>query len=566
LSGLRHTPHWSVRIPRLLALAVLGGGLVWLASRTAAVREDDKSSAAVSPGDPARAETDQRRVSPPLRPEIASAVDEPALRNSPVETFAPVAPGPASGAQGLLVRVVDEVGAGVQGMTVVAVRAVDFAKGITDADGDVWLDCSAGQYQVTAYDKSDESLYISSQLELVVVEEAGPSHTTLSVCKASARVEAFVCDDAGQPIPGLQLEGFGNATGRTTELQVTDARGIAVWAPVAAGEWTVGIVADESTANLVVQDEPFMVMVEPTGTTRIQISLVRRGELIVRLRDVTDAGELVGVIAASEQESELLLPESATHDPAGDLMFTCMLPPDDYAVVAIWQPGSVWWSRPERVAVRSARSTSAHVRTESAQIRLSGRVLDPSGWGIEGVVISAYPPRSDVGSMLDEALDLLVARQGRSDARGSWSLCIPWESSLIAVDVYGTYGTTGRGDSRAGRYLADTAGLLEVSDTSKELDILVEPGCILAGRVVGRAAVEQTSPRLELILEREGPTPLSRRVRVQSGTFELGHAGAGRYTARLSADGDDVSAAVDFEVAAGFREGETIRLTLDFPD
>ena len=450
-------------------------------------------------------------------------------------------------------------------MTVVAVRAVDFAKGITDADGDVWLDCSAGQYQVTTYDKTAETLYTSSQLERVVVQEAGQSQTTLTVCKASARVEAFVCDDSGQPIPGLQLEGFGNTTGRTTGLQVTDARGMAAWAPVAVGEWAVGIVPNESTTNLVVQDEPFTVMAEPTGTTRIQISLVRRGELIVRLSDVIDPEELVGVIAASGQEFEQLVPDSATDGPAGELVFTWMLPPDDYAVVALWKSGSVWWSRPERVTVRSGQSTSANVRTESARIRLSGRVHDPSGWGVEGVVISANPPRSDV-STLDAALDLLVARRGRSDARGSWSLWVPWESTVIAVDVYGTYGMTGRGDSALGRYLSESAGLLEVSDTSKAIDILVEPGCILDGRVVGRAAAEQTSPRLELVIEREGPTPLSRRVRLQSGAFELGHAGAGRYTARLSLDEDWVSEAVVFEVAKGFREGETIPLTLNFPD
>src|SRR4030095_3345810 len=117
-----------------------------------------------------------------------------------------------------------------------------------------------------------------------------------------------------------------------------------------------------------------------------------------------------------------------------------------------------------------------------------------------------------------------------------------------------------------GRYLRRYGQYEQVEDASQPVDILVEPGCILEGQIDGRWADDgagASGAKQELLVSwcEGGRFQWEGRVRVESGTFELDHVGAGSYSAPLTRGGKRESQPVKFEVAAGFREGERIPLT-----
>jgi hypothetical protein len=533
--------------------------LVWLAAKAVGVDERESDLGTVV----GTAEPPMSGDSQPVPTPAALAVPHPTaarpFRSSgPIEMLASEPPSASQPTHGLMVHVVDEMGVGVSGIRVLAVRPEDIAKAVTDAEGLGWLDCTPGDYQVTAFDKRAEGRYAGDVLESVLVSEESLSQATLTMCTATCRVEALVSDESGSPLDGVGLDGNGRAPTRAKGLRVTDSTGIATWDPVAAGPWTVKVLSDNSTAAVIVPETPFTVTAEPGQTVRLPISLVRHGLLVVGLSQVSQLHGLVGVSAMSGTEFEHRGLESVTVGTTGELELTFTLPPGEYAVVTDWRPGSTWWSRPERVTVRPGETTRTTIDPTEARVRLTGRIHDAAGTGVAGVGISASAGFSEMGDLLDRAPDYLVMRSAQSDAHGNWAISVPWEGSRVRI----------RPETAVGRHLAADTGIVEVTDSSIPIDIVVEPGCILKGQLAGRWAQTLTDSTLELVLEHEtsGPFDGGRSVPVSAGSFEILHARAGAYTATLRLNDERVSSPVRFVVQGGFREGETIPLQLTFPD
>jgi len=190
-------------------------------------------------------------------------------------------------------------------------------------------------------------------------------------------------------------------------------------------------------------------------------------------------------------------------------------------------------------------------------------VRDTAGLPVSGVRLSlTVRSRVDRSGSTESPQDVLAEKTGLSEADGEWSIEVPVGMPRLTVD------TTVAGN----RYLArfENEDEFDVTDFTQPVEIVVAPGCVVAGRVegywAGRAAAEDLN--VYIVREQALKRPASQRTArlATDATFEFDHMGTGTYSAELKRSGIVVTEAFRFEIPADFEEGATIPVTLDFPE
>ena len=549
-------PTRVVLLVAAAALAAWAAGTL-VADEAATGPDRDARTAAVSASVPTA------DVGSPESPSFSGRSSEPLptpATAAPVESLHQAALSPA--ATGITVRTLDARGTALSGIYVSAsVLPIEdtTVEARTGPDGSAWLECPAGSYRVYASDLSPESRLGSAGQDDVKVAPGESREVTLTLPDATSRLEVLVRDSSGRLLEDVKLDANGPGPQWVETERFTNASGLAVWEPVAAGRWSVRIEDFPSTLGVIKpQDSSLRLEVEAGLTARGEFVCPQMGRLTARLEHESLAAELVRVTAQAERTEEEKQVKAGV-PPEG---FTWLLPPGSYVLSAEWRPDSSRWSRPQLVEVASAQETIATIEAFDCQTHLMGHVRDEAGQPVRGVVVGAEisdPPGGRAWT--NRKLSLLAKKSAKSGEDGSWTIAVP-----VGRKGELTVNTT----PATGRYLARYEGRLEIVDYSRPVELVVEPGCGVKVEVEGeKAAALAEDNRVRLYVVREGerqPGPSQRSAhRENDGSFQFKYFGVGRYTAVLRRSKDDVlTQPVTFEIAPGFQEGETVPITLTF--
>lgn len=533
----------------VLVLVLLVGVIAWLLTPEA----HDRSAPAVRASPAAEPARKRPQLPPPPQ-----AVPQ-------VETLVPQPVADAAPRTGLLVHVTDTQGAPLEGMSATAsvldAQEADF-EATSGADGSAWMDCAAGTYVVCATDERPEANHAPTCLEAVDVGAQGPTEITLALALADCRVEAFVRDDTGQPLAGVEIDGSGLAPDRGRGRRSTDEKGSAVWEPVVAGSWSLRVESVSPGSGIVHPDNlQAQVLVDPGGSAWHEFVLARQGTVVVRLADVPHVDQLKSLTLHSENQANSQSLVTSNESEIRAFVFTWRVEPGEHVLAAEWRPEGPWWSRPQTVRVEAGQTTYPVIEPLEAQLRVSGHVRDRLGVPVAGVGVTLRV-RTDQpdGDWKQRQLDAVAEKTAVSADDGQWSLDLPQGTSVFFVNTA----------TAPDRYLARFEREMELTDLSRPVEITVSPGCLVSGRVEGAWAKSAAEGDLRIdVVHEQAPDPWAGQRSANLGadaTFEFRYVGAGTYTAVLKRSGQVVTDTLRFEVPASFEEGEAIPVTLDFPE
>jgi hypothetical protein len=388
------------------------------------------------------------------------------------------------------------------------------------------------------------------------------------------RIEVLVRDEKRAPVGGYALRAVTKGLGSAPRQ--TDASGQATWEDVAPGTWTVGPdvliqlgdvgvqPTQVNTVFTVLGDSEAVLQVEAGATARHVLEVVRRAHVVVRLSEIPNEAELEELTLTHDFEVQTRRLHSAIEGTKGATEIAWTVAPGESVLSARWAASSWSWSRPLLLDLQPGETREVALVPLSVQVTWGGRVVDTAGQPVGGVVTSiTVRDRGLTGHGHQALLDVLAEKRVSSADDGSWALSVPAGASTLAVDT-----TDGRG-----RYLAPYDVDTELRDPSRPIEIVVASACVVTAAIEAWPPKPPTggeSPRWTLRLRRQtGPFTWSNPREWQSRqlegerSFTFSPMAAGRYELELSMAGT-LCAAQHFDVAPGFREGDRIRIALDF--
>ena len=187
----------------------------------------------------------------------------------------------------------------------------------------------------------------------------------------------------------MEIDGSGTAPRRARGKRSTDENGLAVWEPVVAGNWSLRVRSVAPKSRVVAPDEMRAeVVVDPGRTAWHEFALLREGTVIVRLRDVPHAEQLLSVSLHGEHEMNKGSVQTTVESAIRAIKFTWHVSPGERVLAVEWKPDSPWWSRPQTVTIEPGQTTYPSIEALASDLRASGRVRDALGVPVAGVGVS----------------------------------------------------------------------------------------------------------------------------------------------------------------------------------
>ena len=269
-----------------------------------------------------------------------------------------------------------------------------------------------------------------------------------------ARIDGVVVEKAtGKPVSGIKIEVARRSGGRVNAGRPIPSRedGTFAFEGLLPGTYVVRSVRQSVQDWAPISQQ---VVAEPGKTTQVRLELVKGGILEVVVRE--DQGrrlvEKAYVQVRDEAHAEW---HSGTTDSNG--MARIQLETGEYQINSINKDGYAGISPNEKISIEEGK-TVRYEYTFAQQPRVRGIVFDPNGSPLEGISLQVYPGGRQ-GTNSDT--------QGRFEARWDPSHFEQSQFCLVARDVK-----------------RNLAAAREVDAQTGQVEIKLEPGLILTGRVV----------------------------------------------------------------------------------
>ncbi len=430
----------------------------------------------------------------------------------------------------------------------------------TDADGRAAFVLAEGHYGVDANfgNAGDcDTAYGYARSEVAVAAD-GHGVVEITLGNAAGRLTVTVRDDAGAPLPGVDLRVEAPPGYRGPKEARTDDRGEATWERVTAGPWTADVVSAARSLHVERSSRAFR-DVRSGEAARLDIVLNRMSRIMLRRDSIPGLANLHHVE---------IQPINASAYPPWEAEMSWVVPAGTYVVNSSWNGESGFWSGPALVTVEPGETAEVQIATRAGDWQVAGSMTDSAGRAVERawVEVSVALDQEwsvDSGSATPERE---VRKWSPTDAAGLWE-CHGLPPGRIVI--------RGSADGARDRYLADQAGsafsdrIVRVEDVSGPVALAAQIGCEIRGMVPPEWAALVRDNRAIVEVSQREPAPVGRAGRffvhlADDGSFTLPHKAAGLYAVVVKQADGAITQPCLFSISPTFVEGETVTVPLSF--